>query len=140
MSDVSELQFCKDIFYNLIFKIKSNALFSHHSYLISQTLMYNGNKPSQRECGAAEGHTTPLAFRAALQVLSCCLTMDKGTQSQLPGAVWSPAQRWEEQSCVSTAKSCVGITRTCLTHTGWGSARDFPPEILPGMTSLLMTN
>lgn len=78
------------------------------------------------------------------ELLSRCfhagLTMDEGSQIWLPGAVGSPAQRWEEQPCVSTAKSCVGITRTCLTHTGWANARALPPKILTGVTSLLMAN
>lgn len=95
---------------------------------------------TQGECGTAEGPTTPLAFRAALQVLSCWSDNGWRKPNLAPRGSEVTAQRWEEQPCVSTAKPCDGITRTCLTHTGWANARALPPKILAGMTSLLMAN
>lgn len=64
--------------------------------------------------------------------------MDKGNPVWVPGPAWSPAPRegGGEQRGVSTAN---GLTSTCFLIHSWCSASDLSPEVLSGMTLLLMT-
>lgn len=89
---------------------------------------------TQRECGSAEGHTTPLAFRAALQVLSCWI---KEAKSGSQGSVVTCPEVGGAALCLHSQVLCWHKQDSSDSHR-LGQCQRPSPRILAGMTSLLL--